>query len=138
MLNKELVDPTAKLLGTMKLKIKNYEKQIEAFKKYDSERKKYYADICQKVGELESQVQEFEHNAGVEKLKLQNTELKKQVKALEAKLFLAKGDIDYSDSDLAIQTAKALQYKEVILAKNKQIKYLKEQISKLVSNKLKS
>lgn len=138
MLNEELQDQVSLLLGKMKSKIDMYQKQIDAFKKYDAGRKKYYGHLAIKIGELEAYVQELEHNSGITKLKAQNEELKKQVKALEAKLYLAKGCVDLSDSDLSIWAAKAIQAKEVIAAKNKEIKRLNESISSLVSKQCKN
>lgn len=73
------------------------------------------------------------NNSMLNKVKRQNEQLKKQVKALESKLFLAKGCIDYSDADLAIQAAQILKYKEELAAKHKQIEQLTETVSRLLS-----
>lgn len=54
MLNKELFDdPKDAEIARLKM-------TIEKFKEYDEERKKYYADKMQRLGELESFVQEIE------------------------------------------------------------------------------
>ena len=44
MLNQELIRPEDLLIGSLKSKIENLEKAIEAFKEYDAERKQYYTE----------------------------------------------------------------------------------------------
>ena len=41
MLNQELIKPEDLVIGSLKSKIENLEKTIEAFKEYDAERKQY-------------------------------------------------------------------------------------------------
>lgn len=143
MINKDLQDSVTRLLGSMKARLDRAEKQIKAFKEYDANRKKYYSKLSIHVGELESYIQELESGehdkkcqAQNKELHIQNEELKKQVKALTAKLFLTRGNIDYVDdskfNDLAIQIAEIERCKNIIAAKNREIKRLREQISKIV------
>lgn len=62
MLNKDLINPKDIEIARLKL-------VIESFKKYDTERKKYYASSLQRLGELESYVEELEANSVIPKLK---------------------------------------------------------------------
>lgn len=62
MLNKDIIDP--KDLEIAKLKL-----AIEKFKKYDAERKQYYSKSLQRLGELESYVQEIESDSIITNLK---------------------------------------------------------------------
>lgn len=62
MLNEDLINPKGIEIAKLKLAIEN-------FKKYDAERKKYYANSLQRLGELESYVEELETNSVIPKLK---------------------------------------------------------------------
>lgn len=44
-------------------------RKIDSFKEYDSKRKKHYAGLEQKIGELESYIDELENGLGVDSLK---------------------------------------------------------------------
>lgn len=55
---------------------------ISRFKEYDQKRKQFYADKLQRLGELESYVQELESGTVVETLKKRNTDLHNQVRLL--------------------------------------------------------
>lgn len=62
MLNKDLINPKDIKIAKLKLAIEN-------FKKYDAERKEYYASSLQRLGELESYVEELETNSVIPKLR---------------------------------------------------------------------
>lgn len=62
MLNKDLINPKDLEIAKLKLIIEN-------FKKYDAERKEYYSNSLQRLGELESYVEELEANSVIPKLK---------------------------------------------------------------------
>lgn len=80
MLNKKLFDdPKDAEIARLKM-------TIEKFKGYDRERKKYYADKMQRLGELESYVQEIDTETEIGKLKSQIIDLKKQLGALSLKM----------------------------------------------------
>ena len=80
MLNKKLFDdPKDAEIARLKM-------TIEKFKEYDKERKKYYADKMQRLGELESYVQELDTETEIGKLKSQIIDLKKQLGALSLKM----------------------------------------------------
>ena len=80
MLNEKLFDdPKDAEIARLKM-------TIEKFKEYDKERKKYYADKMQRLGELESYVQEIDTETEIGKLKSQIIDLKKQLGALSLKV----------------------------------------------------
>ena len=80
MLNKELFeDPKDAEIARLKM-------TIEKFKEYDKERKKYYADKMQRLGELESYIQEIDTETEIGKLKSQIIDLKRQLGALSLKV----------------------------------------------------
>ena len=80
MLNKKLFDdPKDAEIARLKM-------TIEKFKEYDKERKKYYADKMQRLGELESYVQEVCTETEIGKLKSQIIDLKRQLGALSLKV----------------------------------------------------
>lgn len=62
MLNEDLINP--KDIEIAKLKL-----TIEKFKRYDAERKQYYSNALQRLGELESYVQELTADTAISKLK---------------------------------------------------------------------
>lgn len=80
MLNKKLFDdPKDAEIARLKM-------MIEKFKEYDKERKEYYAKKMQRLGELESYVQELDTETEIGKLKSQIIDLKKQLGALSLKM----------------------------------------------------
>ena len=70
MLNEDLIDN----IEVIKLK-----QTINAFKKYDDERKKYISKLEIEIGELKSYIEEIESDLGIEKLR---TKVKNQAKQL--------------------------------------------------------
>lgn len=76
MLNEKLFDdPKDAEIARLKM-------TIEKFKEYDKERKKYYADKMQRLGELESYVQEIDTETEIGKLKETIIKLRKEVSRL--------------------------------------------------------
>ena len=76
MLNKKLFDdPKDAEIARLKM-------TIEKFKEYDKKRKEYYAGKMQRLGELESYVQEIDTETEVGKLKETITKLRKEVSRL--------------------------------------------------------
>ena len=57
-LNPLLLDPVRVYVGQLKSKIQSLEHQIDKFKEYDANRKAYYSEAMQRLGELESWVDE--------------------------------------------------------------------------------
>lgn len=76
MLNKELFDdPKDAEIARLKM-------TIEKFKEYDKKRKEYYAGKMQRLGELESYVQEIDTETEIGKLKETIAKLRKEVSRL--------------------------------------------------------
>lgn len=75
MLNEDLIN--LKDIEIAKLKL-----TIEKFKRYDAERKQYYSNALQRLGELESYVQELTADTTIPKLKKKVDEQGKQLRYL--------------------------------------------------------
>ena len=90
MLNQELIRPEDLVIGSLKSKIENLEKTIEAFKEYDAERKQYYAEVIDRIAELESYIEELEAKHGIVHMKERLRKSKDANKALQAKIYLIK------------------------------------------------
>lgn len=58
LMNPDLVTPTDLIIGKLKSKIQSLQDELQKFKEYDEERKAYYKDALQRLGELESLVDE--------------------------------------------------------------------------------
>ena len=115
MLNRELIKPEDLVIGSLKSKIENLEKTIEAFKEYDAERKKYYSELATKIGELESYIDELEAKHGIVHMKEKLRKSKDSNKALQAKIYLSKRFEDMADI-----TAIVAMNKNVLLDKIKE------------------
>ena len=74
-------------------------RKINSFKEYDSKRKKHYAGLEQKIGELESYIDELENGLGVDSLKskIQSLENKIENQKLVIKELKAKVNISLFD-----------------------------------------
>lgn len=82
-------------------------RKIDSFKEYDSKRKKHYAGLEQKIGELESYIDELENGLGVDSLKSKIQSLEKKVenqnliiKKLQAKVNISLFDDTKSFKEL--------------------------------------
>ena len=115
MLNQELIRPEDLVIGSLKSKIENLEKAIEAFKEYDAERKQYYAEVIDRVAELESYIDELEAKHGIVHMKERLRKSKDANKALQAKIYLSKRFEDMADI-----TAIVAMNKNVLLDKIKE------------------
>lgn len=75
-------------------------RKIDNFKEYDAKRKKHYAGLEQKIGELESYIDELENGLGVDSLnsKIQSLESKVEKQNLIIKELQAKVNISLFDS----------------------------------------
>ena len=81
-MNPDLLDPREVMIGRLKSK-------IEAFKKYDEERKAYYRDALIRLGELESLIDESDPERKLrDKIKNQ----KKVIQSLQAMLVIKNVD----------------------------------------------
>lgn len=74
-------------------------RKINSFKEYDAERKKHYAGLEQKIGELESYIDELENGLGIDSLnnKIQSLEKKVEKQNLIIKELQAKVNISLFD-----------------------------------------
>ena len=95
MLNKELFeDPKDAEIARLKM-------TIEEFKEYDKERKKYYADKMQRLGELESYVQEIDTETEIGKLKDTIMKLRKEASRLSKEINVRRIEETRTDEELS-------------------------------------
>ena len=95
MLNKELFeDPKDAEIARLKM-------TIEKFKEYDKERKKYYADKMQRLGKLESYVQEIDSETEIGKLKEEIMRLRKEVSRLSKEINVRRIEETRTDEELS-------------------------------------
>lgn len=124
MLNKDLINP--KDIEVAKLKL-----AIENFKKYDAERKKYYANSLQRLGELESYVEELEANSVIPKLKKKIEAQGKQLAYLNRVITANKYHL-FND-DYVLQCAVSVnELKERNKALSKEVTNLRKTIKDLI------
>lgn len=125
-MNSDLLDPKEVMIGRLKSK-------IEAFKKYDEERKAYYKDALIRLGELESLVDESDPERKLrDKIKNQ----KKAIQSLQA--ILATKNIDFpEDMDLTIAKGKITELKLKVNNLTSQLNKHKRTISDLVNKLIK-
>lgn len=132
MLNQELIRPEDLVIGSLKSKIENLEKAIEAFKEYDAERKQYYAGLIDRVAELESYIEELEAKHGIVHMKERLRKSKDANKALQAKIYLSKRFEDMADITAIVAMNKNVLL-DKIKEKEKLIKELRSGRDKMLS-----
>ena len=133
MLNEKLFDdPKDAEIARLKM-------TIEKFKEYDKERKKYYADKMQRLGELESYVQEIDTETEIGKLKSQIIDLKKQLGALSLKMQVYRIEEKRTPEELSdIISRDCLRQKnkqlnaEVFKLRKEKSEWIKQQINKQI------
>lgn len=133
MLNKKLFD------DTKDAEIARLKMTIEKFKEYDEERKKYYADKMQRLGELETFVQEIDTETEIGKLKSQIIDLKKQLGALSLKMQVYRIEDNRTPEELSdIISKDSLRQKnkkltdEVIKLRKEKSEWIKQQFNKQI------
>lgn len=95
MLNEKLFDnPKDAEIARLKM-------AIEKFKEYDQERKKYYAGKMQRLGELESYMQELDTETEIGKLKDEIIKLRKEVSRLSKEIQVRRIEETRTDEELA-------------------------------------
>ena len=124
MLNKDLVDPKDIEIARLKLAIEN-------FKKYDAERKEYYAKSLQRLGELESYVEELESNSVIPKLKKKVEEQGKQLAHLSRVITVNKYHL-FDDTYTLQCTVNVKELKERNKVLSKEVTNLRNTIKDLV------
>ena len=132
MLNQELIRPEDLVIGSLKSRIENLEKTIEAFKEYDAERKQYYAELIDRVAELESYIEELEAKHGIVHMKERLRKSKDANKALQAKIYLSKRFEDMADITAIVAMNKSVLL-DKIKEKEKLIKELRSGRDKMLS-----
>ena len=132
MLNQELIRPEDLVIGSLKSRIENLEKTIEAFKEYDAERKQYYAELIDRVAELESYIEELETKHGIVHMKERLRKSKDANKALQAKIYLSKRFEDMADITAIVAMNKNVLL-DKIKEKEKLIKELRSGRDKMLS-----
>lgn len=121
--------------------IEKLEKKIREFQKYDEERKKYYKNSIERLGELESFVEELKENDGayktINKLKEKIERQRRSLNSLEAKIRILKASSDMEniknmDEDEILNLVSLEDAKKQIKLLKKETKRQKEIISGLV------
>lgn len=133
MLNKELFDdPKDAEIAHLKM-------CIEKFKEYDKERKKYYADKMQRLGELESYVQELDTETEIGKLKEEIMRLRKEVSRLSKEINVRRIEETRTDEELSdVLSRDALRQRnkclaeEVIKLRKEKSEWIKQQFNKQI------
>lgn len=108
-------------------------RKIDSFKEYDARRKKHYAGLDQKLGELESYIEELENGTVIESLrnKIQSltTKIENQkqvIKELEAKVNISLFDDTKSFKELETIANNLKVFKEMKMANKALKKHAKE------------
>ena len=85
-------------------------RKISSFKEYDAERKKHYAGLKLKIGELESYIDELENGLGIESLnnKIQSLENKIEKQKLKIKELQAKVNISLFDDTKSFEELESI------------------------------
>ena len=133
MLNKKLFDdPKDAEIARLKM-------TIEKFKEYDKKRKEYYAGKMQRLGELESYVQEIDTETEIGKLKSQIIDLKKQLGVLSLKLQVYRIEEKRTPEELSdIISRDSLRQKnkqlnaEVVKLRKEKSEWIKQQFNKQI------
>ena len=117
-------------------------RKIDNFKEYDDERKKHYAGLEQKIGELESYIDELENGLGIDSLnnKIQSLENKIEKQNLIIKELQAKVNISLFDGTKSFKELESIadnlktfnSMKLTIKSLRKQLKDNRSTISDLI------
>lgn len=127
-MNPLLLDPVRVYVGKLKSTIQSLEHKVDNFKKYDANRKVYYSKAMQRLGELESWIDEtdpeFKLRGKIQSQKQTITNLSALIKASKLKV--------PEDFDLAKAKVKILELQKEVNALTKQNTSLKASVSELV------
>ena len=127
-MNPLLLDPVRVYVGKLKSKIQSLEHKINNFKEYDTQRKVYYSKSMQRLGELESWIDETDPEF---KLRSKIQSQKQTIANLSAVIRASKLEIP-EDFDLAKAKVKILELQKEIETLTKQNTNLKASVSELV------
>ena len=130
MLNEKLFeDPKDAEIARLKM-------TIEKFKEYDKERKKYYADKMQRLGELESYVQEIDTETEIGKLKEEIMRLRKEVSRLSKEINVRRIEETRTDEELSdVLSRDALRQRNRKLTE--EVEKLRKERSEWITKRLK-
>lgn len=127
-MNPLLLDPVRVYVGKLKSKIQSLEHKINNFKEYDAQRKVYYSKSMQRLGELESWIDESDPEF---KLRSKIQSQKQTIANLSAVIRASKLEVP-EDFDLAKAKVKILELQKEIETLTKQNANLKTSVSELV------
>lgn len=127
-MNPLLLDPVRVYVGKLKSTIQNLEHKVDNFKKYDANRKVYYSKAMQRLGELESWIDETDPEF---KLRGKIQSQKQTITNLSALIKASKLEVP-EDFDLAKAKVKILELQKEVKALTKQNTSLKASVSELV------
>lgn len=127
-MNPLLLDPVRVYVGKLKSTIQSLEHKVDNFKKYDAQRKVYYSKAMQRLGELESWVDESDPEF---KLRGKIQSQKQTITNLSALIKASKLEVP-EDFDLAKAKVKILELQKEVETLTKQNANLKTSVSELV------
>ena len=127
-MNPLLLDPVRVYVGKLKSTIQSLEHKINNFKEYDAQRKVYYSKSMQRLGELESWIDESDPEF---KLRGKIQSQRQIISNLNALIKASKLEVP-EDFDLAKAKVKILELQKEIEALTKQNTNLKTSVSELV------
>ena len=127
-MNPLLLDPVRVYVGKLKSTIQSLEHKINNFKGYDAQRKVYYSKAMQRLGELESWVDESDPEF---KLRDKIQSQKQTITNLSALIKASKLEVP-EDFDLAKAKVKILELQKEVETLTKQNANLKTSVSELV------
>lgn len=127
-MNPLLLDPIRVYVGKLKSTIQSLEHKVDNFKKYDANRKVYYSKAMQRLGELESWLDETDPEF---KLRGKIQSQKQTITNLSALIKASKLEVP-EDFDLAKAKVKILELQKEVNALTKQNTSLKASVSELV------
>lgn len=127
-MNPLLLDPVRVYVCKLKSTIQSLEHKVDNFKKYDANRKVYYSKAMQRLGELESWIDETDPEF---KLRGKIQSQKQTITNLSALIKASKLEVP-EDFDLAKAKVKILELQKEVNALTKQNTSLKASVSELV------
>lgn len=127
-MNPLLLDSVRVYVGKLKSTIQSLEHKVDNFKKYDANRKVYYSKAMQRLGELESWIDETDPEF---KLRGKIQSQKQTITNLSALIKASKLEVP-EDFDLAKAKVKILELQKEVKALTKQNTSLKASVSELV------
>lgn len=127
-MNPLLLDPVRVYVGRLKSTIQSLEHKINNFKEYDAQRKVYYSKSMQRLGELESWIDESDPEF---KLRGKVQSQKQIISNLNALIKASKLEVP-EDFNLAKAKVKILELQKEVETLTKQNANLKTSVSELV------